>query len=257
MIDAVVMAGGGKIEPLAGQEGVPNKAFLMLQGKPLVGHVISALADAPSVGRIVVVGPARGLKELQEAGYSFDAVDEAGSMLENAAAGLEQVDKDKPCLMVTADIPLLRAPVVESFLALCEPFDHDLYYPILSRECCERSFPETRRTYVKLRDGCFTGGNIILINPRWFFKNRDRLDIFIATRKKPLKLLRLLPFSFLIKFLTRRLSVADLEKELSRIMDCKARAVPCDLVEIGTDVDKISDLEAVNRAFKYGYTVQK
>ena len=95
-----------------------------------------------------------------------------------------------------------------------------------------------------------------MINPRWFFKNRDRLDIFIATRKKPLKLLRLLPFSFLIKFLTRRLSVADLEKELSRIMDCKARAVPCDLVEIGTDVDKISDLEAVNRAFKYGYTVK-
>ena len=66
MVDAVIMAGGGKVEPLTEQEGVANKAFIMLEGKPLVGYIISALAGAPSVGRIVRLGPPAELKNLQE-----------------------------------------------------------------------------------------------------------------------------------------------------------------------------------------------
>jgi hypothetical protein len=34
------------------------------------------------------------------------------------------------------------------------------------------------------------------------------------------------------------------------MMQARAHAVPCDFVEIGTDVDKISDLELVRQALK-------
>ncbi|MEW5785102.1 MAG: nucleotidyltransferase family protein [Bacillota bacterium] len=248
MFDAVIMAGGGKAEPLTELEGVSNKAFIKVNGRTLLGYILDALSRAPSVARIAVVGPTRELAELQQEGYTFTAVEETGGMLDNAMAGLEAVCGERLCLVVTADIPLLHESVVETFLELCAPFDGDFYYPVLSRESCESVFPDTKRTYVRLREGDVTGGNLALLNPAWFIKNRHRLEMFIANRKKPLKLLRLLPLSFVAKFLLHRLSIADLETELSRMMGMTVRAVPCTLVEIGTDVDKLSDLEAVRRA---------
>ena len=249
MFDAVVMAGGGKAEPLTEQEGVSNKAFILLQGKPILGYVLDSLAAAPSVDRVVVVGPEQELGLLQqEEGYRFTPVHEAGGMLDNMAAGLKAVDQDRLCLIVTGDIPLLNEQVVEGFLKLCSPFKDDFYYPILTRESCRNRFPETRRTYVRLKEGTFTGGNAGLLRPSWFARNRHRLEMFIAYRKKPLKLLRILPLSFMFKFLFKQLSVAELEINLSQLLQLKARAVPCDFVEIGIDVDKISDLEVVRQA---------
>ena len=99
-------------------------------------------------------------------------------------------------------------------------------------------------------EGCFTGGNVALLNPNWFLEALPRLEIFVSYRKKPLKLFRLLPLSFLFKYLVHSLTVADLERQLSSLMQVKARAVPCDFVEIGTDVDKPSDLEAVRGALE-------
>ena len=42
-----------------------------------------------------------------------------------------------------------------------------------------------KRTYVRLMDGYFTGGNMALLRPEWFARCRDRLDLFVAYRKKP------------------------------------------------------------------------
>ena len=74
----------------------------------------------------------------------------------------------------------------------------------------------------------------------------------MAYRKKPLKLFRILPLSFIFKFLFNRLTVSELESYLSGMMQAKALAVPCDFVEIGTDVDKISDLEMVRQVLRAG-----
>jgi len=151
MFDALVLAGGNKAEPLAEHEGLANKAFILIDGKPMLAYILEGLSRAPSVKRIVVVGPADHMAALREDGYSFTAVPEAGTMLDNAAAGLSAVEPEKLCLIVTADIPLLEAATVEEFLKLCEPFDADFYYPILTRESCASRFPDTKRTYVQLK----------------------------------------------------------------------------------------------------------
>lgn len=250
MFDAVILAGGGKSEPLTDQEGVCNKAFIEIHGRPMLGYILNALTGSASIGKIAVVGPDRELAQLLEEGYHFIPVPEEGSMLENAAAGLRAVDRERLCLMLTGDIPLIDCKTIEGFLKLCAPFDGDFYYPILTRESCRKSFPQMKRTYVRLRDGCFTGGNIVLLRPDWFARCYDRLDLFVTYRKKPLKLFRILPASFIFRFLLNILSVADLESYLSQMMQARARAVPCNFVEIGTDVDKISDLEVVKQALK-------
>jgi GTP:adenosylcobinamide-phosphate guanylyltransferase len=250
MFDALVLAGGGKAEPLTEQEGVSNKAFIMLNNRPLLSYILQALEEAPSVDRIVAMGPQIDLEILRQEGYNIEILPEKESMLDNVAAGLEALDQDRLSLVVTSDIPLLTAKVLEEFIRLCAPFEHDFYYPILSRETCQGSFPETERTYVRLREGHITGGNLGLVNPRWFSDNRDRLEVFISYRKKPLKLLKILPPALIIKYLFKSLSVNDLEHFLSRLLRFRAKAVACDCVEIGVDVDKISDLELIKNVLK-------
>ncbi|NMD42871.1 MAG: NTP transferase domain-containing protein [Firmicutes bacterium] len=247
MVDAIVLAGGGKDEPLTRAEGVSNKAFIDLFGRPLLGYILDALAGAGSIEQVIVIGPDPELSGLLEQGQRFTPVSEAGSMLENAAAGLSRVDQERPCLLLTGDIPLIEPETIRDFLELCYPADGDFYYPILTRESCRERFPQMERTYVRLRDGSFTGGNMALIRPDWFARSRHRLDQFVAYRKKPLKLLRILPPGLIIKFLFNRLTVEQLESYLSALFLARAHAVPCDLVEIGTDVDKIGDLEVVRQ----------
>ena len=247
MIDAVVLAGGGKLEPLTEQEGVSNKAFIKLHNKPIIAYILDALHQASSIDRIMVVGPQKELEEMKQDRSFFEVVTERGSMLENLAAGFELTDTEKPCLVVTGDIPLINAAAIEQFLGRCTPHEHDLYYPVLTREACLKRFPETERTYVRLKEGHVTGGNIGLVRPGWFLDNKARLEMFISYRKKPLKLLRILPLSLGIKYLLKTLSVKDLEYHLSRLLSLKAKAVFCDCVEIAVDVDKISDLEMVKK----------
>ncbi len=251
MFNAVVIAGGGKTETLTEQEGVSNKAFISIHGRPLLAYILAALEGAPSVERIIVVGPVNELEDLRLEGYNFEVVPEKKtSMLDNLAAGLEVVDQDRLSLVVTGDIPLLTAAVIEEFIALCSPHDLEFYYPVLTREDCLQRFPETERTYVSLKDGYITGGNIGLISTSWFLANRSRLELFISYRKKPLKLLRILPFSLFFKHLRKTLTVFDLETSLSKLLKLKARAIFCSCVEIGVDVDKVSDLEVVKKALQ-------
>ncbi len=250
MFDAIILAGGGKTEPLTDQEGVTNKAFIEIHGRPMIGYIINALLGSPSIEKIVAVGPEKELEELLEQGYNFALFPEEGSLLENLAAGLKGVDQERLCLVLTGDIPLIDRGVIEGFLERCAPFDGDFYYPILSRERCRERYPQMKRTYVRLREGYFTGGNVALLRPGWFNLCRSQLDLFVAYRKKPLKLFRILPAIFILKFLMNTLTVTDLERYLSLMMQAGAHAVPCDFVEIGTDVDKTSDLEIVRQALK-------
>lgn len=251
MFNAVVIAGGGKPEILTDREGVNNKAFIKVHGKPLLAYILAALEDAPSVERIIVVGPVKELEDLRLEGYDFEVVAEKKtSMLDNLAAGLKVIDQDRLSLVVTGDIPLLKAAVIEDFLTLCSPHDLEFYYPVLTREDCLQRFPEIERTYVSLKDGYITGGNIGLISASWFLANRSRLELFISYRKKPLKLLRILPFSLIFKYLCKTLTVSDLETSLSKLLKVKARAIFCSCVEIGVDVDKVSDLEVVKKALQ-------
>jgi NDP-sugar pyrophosphorylase family protein len=248
MFDALVLAGSGKAnDPLTEYAGVPNKSFIPIKGKPLIAYILDTLAATPEIDQVIIVGPAAELGNLKQEGYNFIMVNENDTILNNVAGAIEQADPNRLCLVVTGDIPLLSKGALEEFLKLCAPYDGDLYYPVLSEETCLKSYPDTKRTYVVLKEGPVTGGNIGLVNPAWFLKKKESLELFISYRKKPLKLLRILPLSLVLKYFLKQLSLADLEQSLSRLLEMKAYAIPLQCAEIGLDVDKISDLEQVRK----------
>ncbi|MCW3489119.1 nucleotidyltransferase family protein [Dethiobacter alkaliphilus] len=246
MFDVVVLAGTGKDTELTAQAGVNNKAFISINNQPMLGYVLEALKETPEIGRIAVVGPVADLTPFIEE-YEILAVGQAGSIPENIRKGFEALQPRQHFLIVSADIPFLSVEAVTDFLAQCRPYNQDFYYPIVHRDDNEGRFPGVTRTYVTLRDGVFTGGNLFLVNPAGIAVALPRMERFLALRKSPLKLAGTLGPGFVLKLLLKKLTIAELEKRFSALFGLQGKAVISRFAEIGTDVDKPADLELAQR----------
>jgi GTP:adenosylcobinamide-phosphate guanylyltransferase len=237
-VDAVVLA-GGSAEGLGSD--APYKGVLEIGGRPMVDYVIDALRRSRSVEHVAVVVPdARGLGDWANRADKIVIYDD--TVVENLIAGCDSFGYERPILALAADIPLLTAAAVDGFLSLADDPTVRFNYPVIERGDAEAAYPGVRRTYMKLREGVFTGGNLLLVDPRLILANRVVAEKAFAQRKSTIGLVRLLGLGFVWKFILGRLSVAELEEKASEVIGGKARAVRVSDAQIGLDVDKPSDL---------------
>jgi hypothetical protein len=123
----------------------------------------------------------------------------------------------------------------------------DFIYPIIDKKLNDEKYPEVKRTYVKIKEGTFTGGNIIYMNPKIVGKVTNKAELLIKYRKKPFKMGQVLGFMFLIKLLFGKVSIPSARKKVDKMFGIKADALLTQYPEIGNDVDKPSDLEFVSK----------
>ena len=237
-MNAVLLAGGRAEDPLARAFGAPSKGFVPLAGRPMAAWVAEALR-AGGVKRLVLVAPEAAPSLSEDARIS-----DRGSLLENVAAGLRAAGAG-PVLVAAADAPLIPAEAVR-FVARAEP-GAAFVYPIVPRAAVEARWPGMRRTYARLKEGSFTGGNLMRLDPELFFEAEPLIARLIALRKRPLALARLVGLDVLVKLLIGRLSVAELEARAERIIQVPVKAVVAAYPEIGVDADKPEDLPFFER----------
>ena len=103
-------------------------------------------------------------------------------------AGAEALKNSPQVLVVTSDIPFIHKEAIEDFLDRCADLQADLYYPIISKEANEQVFPGCIRTYVTLKEGTFTGGNMVLSTPRLLSNSKALVEKVVIFRKKPWRL---------------------------------------------------------------------
>ena len=240
-VSAVVL-GGGRNDVLAQGAGVASKALLPYEGRPLVAYVLDALRGCPEVRRIVYVGEADEVVAPQvertvPAGETF---------IESLTVGVEaalELMPDAPVLVTTADLPWLRSEAVAAFLQ--EARGADLAYPVIPKETAEAQFPGQRRTFVRLRDGRFTGGNMMLLSPRMVPVLLPFAERAYQGRKNPVVLARLFGFDFIVRLLLGRLGLRAIEARAERILGLPVRALTTRHASIGADVDKLEHLNGV------------
>lgn len=240
--DAVVL-GGGTVE-LGAQQFV--KGLLDINGRPMLEYAARALGNASLVGKIAVVLP-RGRAEGDWTRFVDEVAESSGGLPEGIRAGTEVLRTDRMLLVVSADIPLLTPDALDDFLERCFGQSARVYYPIIERESVRHRFPDVKRTYVRMREGSFTGGNLALVDPRVVKENMSLFETAYDLRKSPLGLARVLGFGFMLRFVLGRLSIAQAERRVSAMLGAECRAVITPYAEIGVDVDKGSDLELVRR----------
>ena len=240
-LDAVVLAGGKISDVLGPSVDVAYQAQIPINSQPMVQYVVQALRAVEEIDRIVVVGP----QELNQVLSSdrCEVVELGETMVENLLRGLDTIQTTNKVLVATGDIPLLTPEAVVDFLAQTRTIEKDIYYPIVSKEDNEARYPGVRRTYVRLKEGVFTGGNLILVNPQCVYKCQSQIARAVAMRKEPWKLARLLGFPFIFKLLFNQLGLEEIEERVGGILGFQGKALISRWPEIGIDVDKPSDLE--------------
>ena len=244
-MQALVLAGARGTSSLVEETGVKNKSLIPIHGKPMIGYVLEALNTVKCIEKIIVVGPSEEMEKVKTlTNVSFSVVSEKGEIMENLLEGFRHIPSTAgPVLIVTSDIPLITRESLEHFIENSLILEADFCYPIIKKEVCEKRYKEVVRTYGRLKEGSFTGGNIFLMNPEIVDQVAERAISFLALRKKPHRMALKLGLFFIIKFLLKKVTIADAEKRASKIFGVKGKAVISPYAEIGFDVDKISDLQ--------------
>ena len=152
-------------------------------------------------------------------------------------------------LVATADLPHLTPEAVR-FLLERAP-EAALVYPIVPKERVEARFPGNRRTYARLREGTFTGGNLLLLDKALFFQALPLARRAVALRKNPLALARMVGLDILLKLLLGRLSLLEVEARAKRILGVEARAGAPEILDLLARIDDPAARAAIaaERAF--------
>lgn len=232
----VILAGGRCSAELASETGAEWRADVPIGEETVLERVLRAVE---SLGPVLQVGGSErpGVTRV-EPGASF-----VGS-LRNAleAASAEEL------LIVTADLPDLQKSSLVEFLEKCVP-SAALNYPIVPAHLCQAAYPNMSRTTLALREGVFTGGNVALVRASLLRQALPVLEAAYEQRKHPLALARIVGLGLLArvalgKLFPATLPLAALESAVGRFLGVPVHAVPCELPDIGADLDSAEQYRA-------------
>lgn len=242
---AIVLAGQPNQGRLRQVSGAAYEAEILIQGRRMADFVLDAVEASALVTSRALVGP----EGFERPGVTRVPI--RGGLLDNVLAGLATVPPGATAvLFLTSDIPWITGDIIDEFLRL-SPRDVDVVYPVIPRAVAEARFPGTRRTYIRVKDGVFTGGNLFLVNPAILPALAERGQKLLSHRKSPWKLAQDLGFGFLWRFLTGRLSLTQIEAEAGSLLGVQGKALIFPYAEAGVDVDKPEDLALAERAVRF------
>ncbi|MEE4174972.1 MAG: nucleotidyltransferase family protein [Xanthomonadales bacterium] len=164
-----------------------NKAFLDIEGRPLVRHVVDALVAARRVDRIYVVGPEQALRPLLADVHGVRCVPQQGKFVSNGWAGVHARDADtpelteeerreRPLLLISCDLPLISGGSVDDFVGRCEVMDreagmgHAMFVGVAENAALEPFYgtPDRggmERPLVQMQEGLYRLSNIYVSRP--------------------------------------------------------------------------------------------
>jgi GTP:adenosylcobinamide-phosphate guanylyltransferase len=245
-MDAVVLAGGPQDDVARLQPGAPNKAFVDILGTTLVGRVLAALRQAPSIARIVVVAPPS-MRDHRDLVDADELRPDGIRITESLRNGLHGFDGDRDLLIVASDLPILTVASIEDFVARVPPLQADVVYGCVEQRAHLARFPEVPHTWARMRDGTFCGGGMVAMKPRSLPLLERFIERLGAARKHPFRLASLFGWDMLARFAVGGLSVAAAEARAAKILGAPVRALVSLYPETAVNVDRTGDVALARR----------
>jgi len=230
-------------DALAASDASGHHALLDVAGVPMLLRVVRTLKASPSVGRVVVSiddpSVLDGVPELHAAlaDGSLACRTALDSPSRSVLDALADAGAGEKVLVVTADHALLTTEMVEHFAAHASG-DADVLVAVVPATVIRAHYPESTRTYIKLRDDWVSGANLFaFLTPEAkraaeFWARAERF------RKRPWRLVAAFGPLALLLFLLRRLDLEAALERVSRAMGVRARAIRMPWAEAAIDVDR-------------------
>ncbi len=255
---AIVLAGSrGPADPVAEARNVAFKAFAPVAGTPMILRVLATLEQSPWIGRIIVCVDADAIREaLPQTGPMIDDGRlEIVSPAQSPAASTMQAIADSgnatPCLIVTADHALLTVEMLDCFCRHAQEQlagnKADATVALVPAMLYRKAYPGSHRTFIKFRDDGYSGCNLFaLLNVQalaapQFWRKLEQ------DRKKPWRMAVKLGLGNLIRFLLRLDSASDAITRLGKVIGIRTALLKMPIVEAAIDVDKVEDLDLVEK----------
>ncbi len=244
---ALVLAGSrGEPDALSAYADVSHKGLITLGGETLLARVIGAL-DRAGASHIGVSTSDGGIIEALSkltTNAQLEALPASGSPSLSVGQGARALGL--PVLVTTVDHALLQPEWVLRFLA--DIPDHADVAALLAPEAVVRAAaPDTIRSYMKFRDGRYSGCNLFYLRNERALAVIDLWRQVEAHRKQPWKIAAMLGPRMLIGYLLGRLTLDDAVQRLGRKAGVDAAAVRTPYGLAAVDVDKPADLDLVRR----------
>jgi GTP:adenosylcobinamide-phosphate guanylyltransferase len=253
MIDAILLAGGvpqpdSDLYPYT--QGKP-KAALEIGGKKLLQWVLDALEHASTIQRVVVVG----CEDLEPDLNSSKAVRflPAGEdMLLNFKAGADAILEIDPTAesvaIVSSDIPLITPPIIDWVINQTQDRALDIYYFVIEQSAMEETYPESGRSYTRLKDQNICGGDISVIKLDLYTQKKEFWNKLVEARKSSYRQASLIGVDILLQLVLRRLTLDELVIKVTRRLKISGKGLICPYPEVGMDIDKPHQLAVAQKA---------
>ena len=248
-MDAIVIAGGipNPDQPLYEYTQGQAKAMLDMAGKPMVQWVLDALGDAKSVENVIIIG----LDDADSVSCSKPTyhIANQGRMLANIQAGIDKMREVIPAseyvISASADIPAVTGEMIDWLVDTALETKHDIYYGVVKKDVMEARYPDSKRTFTKLKDMELCGADIHIAHHSMTTdpEHLSKWEVLIGQRKNPLKQAATVGIWTLILLLLGCLSLEDAVKRATKKLNFTGRAIIWKYAEVAMDVDKPHQLE--------------
>jgi GTP:adenosylcobinamide-phosphate guanylyltransferase len=250
-VTALVLAGSrrGEEDPVAHYRHVTAKFLVTAGGVPMLVRVVRALAASPSIGDILIslddptlVERLPELEPLRASGH-LQVLRSSSGLSSSVAGGFEQAGP--PLLVTTADHALLDVAMIEHFLGAADALAADVAVGLAAAATIAASYPQTRRTYLRFRDGGYSGANLFLLRTREAHRGIEFWQRVERDRKAPWRLAGAFGPVLLLAYLLRLATLKQAMRLVSRRLGTRVAAIPMPMAEAAIDVDKPADLDLV------------
>ncbi len=240
VFDAVVLAAGRLAAQEAKSAGIELKALARVGESTPLHAIVGALRTSRAVARVIVVGPGNIHGTLHEVDVW---IDERASGEENVLAGL-QTARTPRAIVTASDVPFVDATHVDDFLSRV-PDDADFAYPVFSSDEFLSEFPEGRSTFARVGSTLWTGGSMCVMNVAMALRHASLIRRGFRARKSQLAMASLLGVDCVLRYVTRRLEIEDIERRIGRLTGGRAAAIRGAHPALAMDCDSARDIAYV------------
>lgn len=250
MTTALVLAGARSLhDPVAQSQDKTLKAFVQIDGKPMIDWVLRALDASSAVDTILICLPddrdyapeAPIMAALLDSGKARlvpPAITPATSVLKM----MDSASADDDILITTADHPLLTPGIITDFLDGCGA---EASVGMVRLDIVQKAYPQTRRTKMRFKDGAFSGCNLFAFKSEGSRRGVHFWTQLEAHRKKPFKMASVIGFGTFLRYAFNMLRLEDALQAIGKRASISVVPVFLSQPEAAIDVDRLEDLELV------------
>lgn len=248
---ALVLAGQrlGTVDPVAEAAGVEVKVLAPVGDQSMLSRVCNAIIALPEFSAVAVIGNALLLKKHEDFANlkNIEWIQQhQSSPVASVHTYLQSITEKSTALFVTTgDHALLKSEWVSHFLDESTKQKADIVIGVARFNDADVKRERRRRTLYKFNEGAYAGCNMYAV----LTPHVERLLAFWVEmerkRKRPLRMISLLGWGTLMRYIFGHLTLDALLKRLSARLGCRITYVTIPDTLAATDVDTVSNWNQV------------